>query len=549
MITEGLMRPGSFIIRLKSDTPYSVWSRLSGFSHIVVTAAPIQPIDSLADADILDLAIYTGVALKMTPPQRATIDNQSGVAAAIEGEGLAYWLGTDDGRGDLIDTAIENTATNLSGWLDDLLPSSIGKGSVTSPADTLTYSFQMTSRREAITYVCRALGCEWRVRPDGYLDAAVPATLFGSTPGTVITRHPQTGDSLYRGVEAVGFDSYRSVDGWTTKAIVVGKEGDGAAIVVESASGSAVFKDLFNNDVVMERFVNAPDADSASAATVAQAVIDTYNNLSVVGSLNRQIRLSSRSYAISRSVTPGDYVYVYDPLSGLQNSSQQIRWRGEVITPVTLRVTEIIWPVTAQMGVYARLSGTTATYVDLTPYIVTEDADTTWTVEAWPGIDAESDLYSPAFLGVNPDILARFAGAPSVAWTPTLIGSVTDPTLGSGSSAEAEYKIVRGMCHVSVSITFGTSGVSAGSGSYSITGLPIAPKSGRPTWLSGTARIKDSSTGNINTPHVIINDSGVISLRYPFAAPVGADTFVGASSPWTWNTSDRLEISACFPVN
>lgn len=389
-VTERLMKPGQFTLRLLPETPLSVWNAVREFDHIMVTPARLDPISGFSDANIKTAAMWTGVALRKPS------------ATQIEGAGLAWWLGSDDGVGDLLDTAVTGTTANLTTWVNALRPSSLSAGTVTNTGTNLTYSFQWITRREALDFACRAMGAEWRVNPSGTLDAAAPSTLFVSTPTAVITRRPDAKQGTRRGLEATELTVGRDVAGYTTKVIAVARTGDTALAPTGTATGANVYKDYNNNDVVLERLVDATDTPAGSVADVATATLALWS------SVRRSVKLSSRTYAVPMHARPGDSVWAYDPTVGLIDTANQLEWSGETIAPVLLRVRAITWPIAKGMGVYARRSGSTPTYIDLTDWVEWENGDTVWDVgaSAWD-VDQDSSQLSPAYLGSNPAIEAR----------------------------------------------------------------------------------------------------------------------------------------------
>ena len=71
-------------------------------------------------------------------------------------------------------------------------------------------------------------------------------------------------------------------------------------------------------------------------------------------------------------------------------------------------------------------------------------------------------------------------GSGKLSYTPALTASVSDPTLGSGSSTSGFYIVDGKLVTVWSGIIFGSSGAAAGSGTYRVS-LPVAadPSQGR----------------------------------------------------------------------
>lgn len=143
---------------------------------------------------------------------------------------------------------------------------------------------------------------------------------------------------------------------------------------------------------------------------------------------------------------------------------------------------------------------------------------------------------------------------PWTAYTPTLNGVTTDPTLSNNASqvvvgAYAQTgKTVIGYA----SVRFGTAGVNAGSGSYSMT-LPVPPVtpetkgvdaiplgSGYLTDLSTDLLIKFTATalvtvanGGVSGEAMLVVDGGKFMLGTGFASD---------AVPWTWAASDSIYV-------
>jgi hypothetical protein len=86
-------------------------------------------------------------------------------------------------------------------------------------------------------------------------------------------------------------------------------------------------------------------------------------------------------------------------------------------------------------------------------------------------------------LGTNPSgslasVAVRLDGyeAAWTTYTPALTATTTSPTLGTGSAAAGRYIRIGKTVHFFASITFGSSGVAAGSGTYQVS-LPVSFRS------------------------------------------------------------------------
>lgn len=83
-------------------------------------------------------------------------------------------------------------------------------------------------------------------------------------------------------------------------------------------------------------------------------------------------------------------------------------------------------------------------------------------------------------------------------YTPVLTASVTNPTLGTGSAQVGSYARIQNLIIYRFRISFGTSGISGGSGSYRVS-LPVAA-SGTTSFYeanNGQTSFFDSSANNL----------------------------------------------------
>lgn len=388
MITQRLMKPGSFRVELINEYPTSIATAVDLFDHIVITASRLQPISGFTDATILDSAIFTGVITRKGSPR------------IFEGSDVVFWLGSPEGLGDLLDTAVTNSADTLTNWVTDLCPSSLTVGTVTNTS-AHTGSYQWMTRREALDAVCRASSSEYRVNPDFTIDAGAISDLFVTTPTVVVTRREEGQDGPYRGLDGGIIVMAKDVEEYSTKVFVMAA-GEGGTIDTYDDTGSTTYKDGLNNSVVLERLVDAPNiTDATAGANLAAAMVAQFNTV------RRELSISSKTYTVTRFVKPGDHVYVWDPLAELVDTANQIVYRGDVISPIKLRVHGLSWPLERGVGVYARRSGATPTYTDLTDWVQWEDgADVQWDVGSAPRPMNTPGL-GQAYLGENPPIVER----------------------------------------------------------------------------------------------------------------------------------------------
>jgi len=125
------------------------------------------------------------------------------------------------------------------------------------------------------------------------------------------------------------------------------------------------------------------------------------------------------------------------------------------------------------------------------------------------------------------------------AFTPALQASTTNPSLGTGADRVGRFVQIGEFVQGWASITFGPSGVSAGSGTYRVT-LPVAASSTSRVRVVGEGRIIDSSAGTSQLVAVEIpaSQTAYVELRLP------AD--VTNAVPWTWAANDVISVAFAY---
>jgi hypothetical protein len=121
-------------------------------------------------------------------------------------------------------------------------------------------------------------------------------------------------------------------------------------------------------------------------------------------------------------------------------------------------------------------------------------------------------------------------------YTPALTAAVTNPTLGTGSTAAGRFFKDRRHIVGKVKLIFGSSGVTAGSGDYFVS-LPTTAKEAYD--VVGFGLIFDSSTG---TFYQVVARADATSQKCNLYIHNSA-TAVTHASPVAWNTSDVIRLS------
>lgn len=374
-VTQRLMAPGSFRVSLRPETPNELLRQIQLLDHLIILPGALSDATVAAPADVIAQAKsvgYTGVVTGK--PSRLT----------FEGYDLSWWLGTPDGLGGLI-LDQSGSALNLTAWIDKVLPSNgITKGTITNVGGDWTAVLTgLVTPREAIDTICDVFDAEWRIRADGTLDAGGEGDLFETTPKVIVTRDAGgIEDDGIRGIEGGVLSVSMNADGITSGTLVVG-EGQGVSITFGGAGpltpDGVRWSTFAGGTPNMTRLINAPSMESTDLTKQAGKVLAQFN------AVRKDVQVSSSTPSVFRFVKPGDSVWVYDADSGLIDSANQVRWRGQIIQPEKLRVSSLTWPVMQGMGVYARLSTSPVTVLDLSPWVQSESGETRWEVASLLG--------------------------------------------------------------------------------------------------------------------------------------------------------------------
>lgn len=126
-------------------------------------------------------------------------------------------------------------------------------------------------------------------------------------------------------------------------------------------------------------------------------------------------------------------------------------------------------------------------------------------------------------------------------YTPTLTGSVTNPTMGTGGIRTGSFFQLGKLTVAYGTIKFGTSGAAAGSGTYRIS-LPTPAKALVVTGqMSGTCYGFDVSANNSNSGVCVIDSTDTSRI-----IPTLAGNWVTGAAPWTWGNNDELSYSVVY---
>ncbi len=397
-ITERLMAPGSFTVNFSQEfTPTAIIESIKEWGHVVVTPQEID-VDTLNDSDILNASRYTGIVLNRTL--------EEGVVT-VSGQGLELYMGDGSGKGMVIAESNNigkvRTYTNVTlsealfnssvadgkpfGVMRDEAGSlqSIQQGTIYDPVGLYTGQHFVETALSAVKFVSEILNTEYRVNPNGTIDAGPSSNLFvgvgSNEPTSVVVKSAYGEDPEYEGVTPSGLRSEFDATDWVSRVDFTGEVGYfniPTDVAGEASLSSIPYKDLHGNDLKRVGLVQEPEAPEEHLNTRAQAML---NELARVKKI---LNLDLTQYEVSGDMKVGDFVYAFDPDVGFvdtdedataeSRSKYEVTFRGQTITPAKVRITGLTFPIMSGMGVYFRNKD--GNYTDLTEYVQFESGST-----------------------------------------------------------------------------------------------------------------------------------------------------------------------------
>ena len=374
-VQEVLKALGSWEVKLQANTPRDVLDALDYFGHVAICPGRLDPLQY--GDNLLTAARYVGVLRTRTIGDDGRT-NAPQDDLSVGGVGMAFWLGDEDGKGSVYENAVEPASASFATAITMLLPASgaVTAGTLYSVAGTYTGKHLYESPRSAIGYVCDTMSTtsvpvSWRVNGNGTLDAGPDSNLFVTNPTCVITTKAAGEDMTLRALPG-SVDVTRDVEDYSTRVVLLA-EGEGSSIATGAAdiSPATAYKDIHGNTLKLTRLVSESDTATANAATRAQLALAQFT-----GTRNA-LQMSTADYDVHGTFRVGDRVWVYDPDSGLIDTTTEITFRGMRINPIKLQVTEAAWAITKGYTVAYRSAA--GVWTDLTQYVEFE-TDTTSTV-------------------------------------------------------------------------------------------------------------------------------------------------------------------------
>lgn len=385
-VTQVKQAVGSWSVRLRGNIPKSVLLALEPFGHIAIVPGSVN-VGEYGD-NLLSSARYVGV-------YRSKASNTDGTV--ISGVGLEAWLGDENSAGDVFETPLELNSVGFGTAIAAALPpnGAITAGTIHSIAGTYTGRHQWVTSRQIVDYITSVYGAEWRVNNNGTLDAGTVSQLYATTPRAILVTKEDSSDLRYRAMPGSATMALESAN-YATRVVVLG-EGEGETIQTGTADApSTPYKDLHGNDVVITRVVSESFSSPTNVDARAQLVLNEFSQPQAPS-----VNLSTSTYDIKGNVVVGDFIYVYNPSRGFEDTANEETWNGEVIHPVKLRVVELSWPI--RKGWTVAFRNSLGVWMDLSPYVFYEGGDTNVVVGNLPRSLSGGGITEPIGSRPSPD--------------------------------------------------------------------------------------------------------------------------------------------------
>jgi hypothetical protein len=352
------MKAGSFSFSLVPETPQAIRNLIDFYGHIYIFDAQMRP--GIGDAAMIAASRWAGVVRRRQTPWD------------VAGVNMIFWLGNEDGVGAILEALVGPGPNTFTAYVTSMLAQcpAVTAGTVVAGGANVTVSYQWITPRAMLDHLVSLYGYEYRVNKDGTLDAGTAASLFVTTPTAIVERLSSGRDLNVTGIHVTDLGIEIDAETYITRALVQ----DATNAWTGSTGTATPYKDLHGNLIKMTRATVSALTPNANAAALAASLVAAGEVL------HQEIALTSDEYMIPRDVKAGDYINVYDPDSNLVDTTNPVRYRGEVLYPVKVRVVAVTWPIERGMGVWYR--SVAGVWTDLTPYILWEDPGATLEIGA-----------------------------------------------------------------------------------------------------------------------------------------------------------------------
>jgi len=382
-VTDYLMKVGDWSLNLNPETPMEIRDRVKLGSALLLTKSRILDYMDRTPASLAGLSVYAGV---LTSREQERVK--------LAGKGLLWFVQTGKGHGfaaaghGAIPASPATFTQIMQSFFSFGYSNGLAYGTGYSATATTVTGLDPNSYLPPLKPVldtCAArTGNEYKVNPDGTVDWGISTALFQSTPTVLIAPGMRGRDINVTALEVARWNVREDIDDYRTGAL--GQDNTGAYRTIRYAS-------IFDYYTVGEYLTPAGITTLISPPLTIQSAntgeVDAQLDAAAVryAGIRQTITCSVNEYCIPQLITPGDWVYVYDPASDVIDSANVVQFQGQTLYPDKVRCYGTQWPIEAgPMGVYL-VDGeydSDGDITDITDWVVPESGPTRLDIAAAP---------------------------------------------------------------------------------------------------------------------------------------------------------------------
>ena len=368
-LTETLMAPGAWQLKLRSPGGLVARNALnSAHSFYDFATDSVMPqlegfivlFDTAVTSPSLEASVYTGMLLDLAGPD------------LYAGESIVGLMNQTNGVGIVSAANVDYTARSLSSWFDTLFPANgLTKGVVDNTGLSPVAATWKTGQglREFLTEICLKMGAEYRVNPDGTVDAA-------KAQSNVLFRDRQV--QVKPGAQPE-FGFPRGVAGNVVNWSMNGAHCAGRVLAAGLGDGPTMLVHVEPTGIVAGYGLDGVAAERTTVIDVATSDIAELEQIAVsqIGvrrTLRDTFRVRVDNPSVRRNVAPGDTILIVDEDNNVG---------GSVLNaggyPQAKRVQSVSGPVAADYSVWLFMSNRLI-WVNLTPYVEWDTGPVEFTV-------------------------------------------------------------------------------------------------------------------------------------------------------------------------
>lgn len=371
------MTVGRFNLKV-DNAPLAMRQSIRLGTNVFITASHIKD-PTLDVAGLAATAKYSGLI------RRVNVADGS-----FSGSNLLAYLQTGKGHGGAGHPLGEPTTYPcefddvMAAWFDGVYSNGLLEGTnvghVTTQIAALDMASYLPPFKPALDNLAKQTGNEYVCRPDGTVDYGLNQLLFRFTSPIAMVAPGLSGQD--DGLTALELDS------WSVTQSIENQRNYAAGITSDLVTASTMlpaptstfttyrWDDIVNPCVYYtDGFQSIDTTNSSDLDNAVEALAQEFEGIEYF------FECSVDEYCIPRLITPGDWVYVYDPDNGIGGGTQ-VTFQGRSVFPEKFRCVGTTWPVQKGMGVY--VGNDVYGITDITDFVRWETGATRLDIDSLP---------------------------------------------------------------------------------------------------------------------------------------------------------------------